>query len=98
MKTITAMRSCWWGLLSDQTTENLRSEGATVRGAKVQSEGARVRSDGPKVSATHLRTVAPSYCTVAPSPPRPIGPSCSECARRAAQIPTSWATTPLEGT
>jgi hypothetical protein len=44
---------------------NLRYDGATVRGAKVQSDGAKVRSDSQEV----LRVVpylAPSYRTVAP--------------------------------
>ena len=42
----------------------LRSEGATIEGAKVQSEGATVRSEVPRVH----RTIRPSHRTIAPGP------------------------------
>ena len=56
-----------------------RSEGATVRGAKVQCDGPR--SDGPVRGSEVRRTIAPSDWTFAPSdwtfapsPPRTIEP------------------------
>jgi metallo-beta-lactamase class B len=75
MKTITTIAICLLvGIAVRSETEHLRSDGATGRGARVQSDGPMVRSDGPRVLATHLRTVAPSYRTIAPSPPRSVGP------------------------
>ncbi len=82
-ETITTIAICLLvGIALRSETEHLRSDGAMVRGATVQSDGPRVRSDGPRVQVvtTHHRTVALSYRTVAPSPPRSIGPrGCSEC-------------------
>ena len=75
MKTITTIAICLLvGIAVRSETGPPRSDGATVRGARVQSDGPRVRSDGPRVVATHSRTVPPSYRTVALSPPRSVGP------------------------